>query len=308
MNYTLHILETPADFIAVEALQRLVWPGSETEVVPGHMLRASVHHGGLAIGAYVLNQPAPEPENAPDQRGELAGFVFGFPGSYATPAGLRLMHCSHMLGIHPEHRQRGLGYLLKRAQWQMVRRQGIDRISWTYDPLLSVNARLNIARLGAVCSTYLVDFYGPMQDALNAGLPSDRFQVDWWVNSRRVNNRLSKRARPRLTLAQYLSAEPVLLNDTYTDGDGLCCPAGLHSPIPSGGEALLLAEIPPDFQRIKALVPDIALEWRSQMRSLFMEAFQAGYLVTDFVSESPPQGDPAPRRSFYVLSNGELTL
>ena len=97
----------------------------------------------------------------------------------------------------------GMGFALKRAQWQMVRYQGIDRITWTFDPLLSRNAWLNITRLGAVCNTYLRDFYGKMADVLNQGLPTDRFDVDWWVNSQRVNRRLSRRRRNDLTLIHY---------------------------------------------------------------------------------------------------------
>jgi predicted GNAT superfamily acetyltransferase len=308
MNYTLQILEQPEELAAVETLQRVVWPGSETEVVPVHMLRASIHHGGLAIGAFALNQPNPTPENAASERGELAGFVFGFPGTYPTPDGPRLMHCSHMLGVHPQHRQRGLGYLLKRAQWQMVRRQGIDRITWTYDPLLSVNARLNITRLGAVCNTYLEDFYGSLQDTLNAGLPTDRFQLDWWVNSRRVNHRLSKRSRPQLSLEQYMAAEPVLLNETTILPDGSRLPTGIQQPIPAGGEALLLVEIPADFQRMRSATPELAQEWRVHIRRIFQAAFQAGYLVTDFVFERAAEDPNAPRRCFYILSYGDSTL
>src|SRR5258708_30988204 len=45
---------------------------------------------------------------------------------------------------------RSVGFALKRAQWQMVRHQSLDHITWTYDPLLSRNAYLNVAKLGAV--------------------------------------------------------------------------------------------------------------------------------------------------------------
>ena len=96
------------------------------------------------------------------------------------------------------YRDSGIGFALKRAQWQMVRHQDLDHITWTYDPLLSRNAYLNIARLGAVCSTYRRSEYGEMRDGLNVGLPSDRFQVDWWLNSHRVQRR-SANARASLS-------------------------------------------------------------------------------------------------------------
>ena len=126
------ILETPEEMTAVEELQRQVWHGSETDVVPAHVFIAAIHNGGIVAGAYL------------DDR--LIGFVFGFPGIEKTPDGPRAKHCSHMLGIHPDHRDGGIGFALKRAQWQIVRHQGLDHITWTYDPLLSRNAHLNISR------------------------------------------------------------------------------------------------------------------------------------------------------------------
>ncbi len=78
--------------------------------------------------------------------------------------------------------------------WRSVRHvlaQGIDLITWTFDPLETRNATLNFHKLGAVCNTYFPNLYGDMRDGLNAGLPSDRFQVDWWIASERVAQRLA---------------------------------------------------------------------------------------------------------------------
>ena len=96
-----------------------------------------------------------------------------------------------MAGVHPAYRNRGLGYSLKLAQREHVLAQGIDLITWTFDPLETRNATLNFHKLGAVCNTYLPNLYGDMRDGLNAGLPSDRFQVDWWIASERVAQRLA---------------------------------------------------------------------------------------------------------------------
>ncbi|MEW5870113.1 MAG: hypothetical protein AB1894_12615 [Chloroflexota bacterium] len=308
-RYQLHILETPQAMQAVEDLQRAVWSGSETEIVPAHLLLAIAHHGGLVIGAYCLPQNAAVTEQAglpPCEAGspcaELAGFVLGFPGLYDTPDGPRLKQHSHMLGVHPAHRNQGLGFVLKRAQWQMVRRQGIDRITWTYDPLLSRNAHLNIARLGAVCNTYLRDVYGELRDDLNAGLSTDRFQVDWWVNSKRVVRRLSKTPRGSLDLAHFLAAETPMINPTHIAEDGLARPSAGEIEIPPDA-ALLLVEIPADFQALRAADPSLASEWRLHTRHLFERLFERGYLVTDFVHL--PGTYP---RSFYVLSDGESLL
>lgn len=304
MAYLIRVLENPEDLEQVEDLQRLVWPGDDTEVIPVHMLVASVHSGGLIIGAYDENANGlinGEPGNT------LVGFVYGIPGHYPTADGPRLKHHSHMLGVHPEHRNRGLGFLLKRAQWQMVRRQGIDRITWTYDPLLSMNAQLNIAKLGAVCNTYHENYYGELRDQLNRGLPTDRFQVDWWVNSRRVNTRLGKRARPRLDLSHFTAAEAIVLNPSQIE-DGYAVPYTGEVSIPVENEALLLIEIPPNLQLLKSKDPALALAWRIHCRELFQQAFKAGYIVTDFVREKPTEPGSQMDRCFYVLSHGESTL
>ena len=279
----IRILESPEDMTSVEELQRAVWPGSETDVVPAHMLITAMHNGGLVIGAFVEDK--------------IIGFVFGFPGLEFTPDGPRPKHCSHMMGIHPDHRDSGIGFALKRAQWQMVRHQGLDHITWTYDPLLSRNAYLNIAKLGAVCNTYRRSEYGEMRDGLNAGLPSDRFQVDWWVNTRRVERRLSKRPRRPLKLDNFAKADLQPLYSLQSQSGNWPRPPEHFSPLEG---KLALAEIPSDFSALKDADFPLARDWRFFSREVFETAFAAGFIVTDFVYDQS--------RSFYVLSHGESTL
>jgi predicted GNAT superfamily acetyltransferase len=307
--WNIRILENPEEMNEAEELQRVVWPGSETDIVPLHVLITVAHNGGIVIGAYSDGQRSlgAEIEDPASEQESLIGFVYGFPGLYFTPDGPRPKHCSQQLAVHPDYQNQGLGFFLKRAQWQMVRHQGLDLITWTFDPLLSRNAHLNISRLGAVCSTYLREVYGEMRDGLNAGLPSDRFQVDWWVNTRRVNRRLSKKARSRLDLAHFLSAGAEIVNPSHLEDSGYPKPSVAKLPPPSGASGatvpLLLVEIPSDINAIRAVDMDLALEWRMSIRNIFEELFGRGYLVTDFIHM------PAtPSRSFYVLSHGESTL
>ena len=84
----IRLLETPAEISAVETLQRLIWPGSEIDIVPAHLMITAVHNGGLVLGAF-------EDEN-------LIGFMFGFPGIEFTPDGPHPKHCSHMAGVLPD--------------------------------------------------------------------------------------------------------------------------------------------------------------------------------------------------------------
>ena len=287
MSIKIRHLETPIEVAAVEELQRQVWLGDDIEVVPAHMLLAILHGGGVLMGAF--------------EDDTLVGFVFGFLGFKPTSVGMGLWHCSHMAGVHPDYRDAGLGFKLKRAQWQMVRQQGLDRITWTYDPLQSRNAKLNIEKLGAVCNTYYPNYYGEMRDQLNMGLPTDRFQVDWWINSARVKRRLSKSPRKKLDLAHYLSAGTARLNETEINDAGIITPRLSNISISSA--PLLLLEIPTDFQLIKTADPILALEWRMHTRTIFQDMFAVGYLVTDFIFL--PGSQP---RSYYVLSFGESTL
>lgn len=277
------LLESPGDMSLVEDLQRAVWHGSETDIVPAHIFITAIHNGGLVIGAFLES--------------ELVGFVFGFPGLDFTPDGPRPKHCSHMMGIRPGHRDSGVGFALKRAQWQMVRKQGMDHITWTYDPLLSRNAFLNIAKLGAVCNIYRRSEYGDMRDGLNAGLPSDRFQVDWWINTRRVERRLSKRARGPLKLEDFSKAELQPLYTPQINASDLLQPPEHFAALEG---RLLLAEIPSDFDALKNSDFALARDWRFFSREVFETAFAQGYIVTDFVFEKG--------RSFYVLADGESTL
>jgi len=289
LPWGLRILETPEEMVAVEGLTRAIWPGNDLEVVPAHLLLAAAHNGGLVAGAFAGDR--------------LVGFVFGFPGLVATPEGLQVKHYSHELGVHPDFRDRGLGFELKRFQRQIVRGQGIGRVTWTYDPLLSRNARLNIAKLGAVCNTYLRDAYGELRDDLNAGLPTDRFHVDWWLDSPRVASRMAESARARLDLRDYLSSGAWLLNPP--DPSGTAAPPHDATAdrwgVNSGGDpATLLVEIPTDFLSVKATDPGMALAWRLGTRACFESLFGQGFTVTDFLHEPGP-----PARAVYVLTRDE---
>jgi predicted GNAT superfamily acetyltransferase len=286
-EYIIRLLESPEDMAAAEELQRKVWPGSETEVVPTHLLITATHNGGLVLGAFVQN--------------ELVGFIFGFPGLDMLPDGPHPKHCSHMMGVHPDWRDSGLGFALKRAQWQMVRHQGLDHITWTYDPLLSRNAYLNIAKLGAVCNTYRISEYGDLRDGLNAGLPTDRFQVDWWLNTRRVELRLGHRSRGPLNLDQFAKADLQPLYTLHFGTDGLPRPPEHFSPF---NNSLLLAEIPSDFTALKTADFALARDWRFFTREVFETTFAEGYFITDFIYDKS-SGSP---RSLYVLTHGETTL
>ncbi len=290
-DFEIRPLRTIEDFHAAEDVQRAAWQSDELDIVPLHMLLTVAKSGGVLLGAFAQDK--------------LIGFVFGFLGTgehrYGpeAPAAVKLKHCSHQMGILPEWQSKGVGYALKVAQREAVRSQALRLITWTYDPLESKNAHLNISKLGAVCHTYYRDLYGELRDGLNRGFPTDRFLVDWWIDSNRVETRLT-RHRPPLTLNQYRFARTPIINECTLDARGLpVCP----QPIDPGDDTeRFLVEFPADFQTIRRTDADLALAWRLHLRAICESAFKRGYSVIDYIYEP---GSPA--RSYYLMQQLEFS-
>lgn len=248
-NYTLRPFETFADHEQCVAVQRVVWAGDDP--VPTNMTLAFVHHGGVGIGAF-------------DADKRMIGFVMSFvTPSYFQGAARGLCHHSHMAAVLPGWQGQGIGEALKRAQADVVRERGYNLITWTYDPLEAKNARLNIGKLGCICRTFIPNCYGEMRDALNAGLPSDRFEVEWWLDRE-------------------------IENGAWRMGNGQIRISNFESPI-----SPISIEIPRNFQRIKQADLAEALCVRLALREQFQRAFADGYAVVDFELTSD--------RAAYVL-------
>ncbi|MCK5052626.1 MAG: GNAT family N-acetyltransferase [Anaerolineales bacterium] len=273
-----------------EELQRIVWPGSEIDIIPAHLSMAISHNGGAVLGAF--------------DQDKLVGYLLGFLGTDAQSPDRMAMTClkhwSHQVGVHPAYRDCGIGFALKHAQREKVLKQGIRLVTWTYDPLLSLNAHLNIRRLGAVCDTYLQCAYGEMRDSLNAGVESDRFQVDWWVSSPRVSSRFEDARKP-LDMEHYLEAGAEKVNPAVLGDGGQLHPSEAYYA-PQG--IVGLVEIPPDYHALKQFDLGLAQRWREHTRDVFRSLFTAGYLITDFLYL---KGEVQPR-SYYVLTHGEGKL
>jgi predicted GNAT superfamily acetyltransferase len=277
MGVVIRSLASGDEVSACQELQLRIWAFPDgLEVLPSHVLMTVPKNGGLVLGAF--------------HEGELVGFLFGYPGLEASG---KPKHCSHMMGVAPEYRGQGIGHQLKLAQRDHVLAQGLDVVTWTYDPLESRNARLNLHKLGALCRTYMADFYGPMTDGLNRGLPSDRVQVEWWIAGDHVRQRLAGE-RSRETWASLGQA-----NRTGRNAAGLLTPGPLtESPGSEGpGSEGVLYEIPADFQHIKTSDSGLAVEWRLATREALEIYFSAGYAATDFLSAAT-KGE---RRCAYVL-------
>jgi predicted GNAT superfamily acetyltransferase len=196
---TIQLVTNPADYWAVEEVSKAAWGLDDyREVIPAHLMIIFQKTGGLLLGAWLA--------------GKLVGFSVGFIGLTADG---RVKFCSEQLGVLPEYQSLNIGHKMKLAQRDHMLARGIEHITWTFDPLETKNGNLNLHKLGAVCNTYFVNLYGSTAAGINAGLPTDRFQVDWWLNSQHVTDRLADTQPNTLT---SLQAEGVMIVNPVESG------------------------------------------------------------------------------------------
>ena len=273
--YTIRILNSPEEFKLAVHLQHEVWNiTAQSEAVPKDVMIIAQKNGALALGAFT-------PED------QMIGALWGFLGRSEEG---QWKHYSHMLGVMPAWRSSGVGRDLKLFQREYVISQGLNLVTWTVSPLESPNASLNFRKLGGICRKYYPNLYGNMEDGLNQGLPSDRFDLEWWIKSPRVHQRSQANTPPPGT-AQLPDGK--IINPIHPNGSLL--PAGnidlsLSAPI-------LLYEIPENFQQVKTASLESAHEWIMQTRAVFRHYFEQGYTISDFISEK----QSGLRRNFYIL-------
>ena len=183
-----------------------------------------VHSGAYLSGAFI------------DKK--CVGAAFAFP---ATTEGLHLH--SHMTAVLDEQRDKGIGYSLKIDQWNWAKKNNYKEITWTFDPLVARNAKLNLIKLGVDISAYYPNFYGDMPDALNAGDESDRVMASWKV------------------AGDQPVAKSVITNPDKAD---------------------TLIKIPEDIVTIRSEDISENLKWRHKARDEFMRAFEKGGKVVGF--------------------------
>lgn len=278
-------LKAMDEFHACEEIQSLVWGVGHEWVVPGHMLLSISKADGIVLGAFDADE-------------QMVGFVMGLlalreASAPDTALAATLQHNSDMLGVRPNWWGRGVGYLLKLAQRETVLAQGLDLMTWTFDPLERSNATLNFAKLGVVCNTYLTNLYGEMRDSLNVGVASDRFQVEWWLRSERVERRLAGE-RPDLCAAHMIKAGVPLVNPATLGNDGLLRPTESRAALNS---EQVLVEVPVDFQALKQGDLSLARAWRQATASIFQPSFARGYVALEYLHEDG--------RSYYLLEHRE---
>ena len=149
-------------------LQREAWGLADIEVIPTRMLVTQNRVGGLVLGAF--------------DGGRMVGFLNAMPG---IRDGVPYWY-SQMLAVAQDYRNRGIGSALKLAQRDHAQQRGIHLIEWTFDPLESKNAYLNVVKLGVIVRRYYVNLYGATASQVQQGLESDRVIAEWWIDKPRV--------------------------------------------------------------------------------------------------------------------------
>jgi predicted GNAT superfamily acetyltransferase len=259
-------LATIEECAACVEIQNEVWGASFSDTTPISLIHVAPRVGGIAAGAF-----------APD--GTMLGFVFGISGVRDG----ELVHWSHMLAVRPGARNEGIGRRLKEFQREALRRLGVRRLYWTFDPLVARNAHLNLNRLGARVVDYVPNLYGASASPLHLGLDTDRAVVEWATERDATP---TDAAVPRADDAKLpiLSPVPRAGDDVFD----------LHA---RGAERppVVLLETPVDIAAVLADSPELARRWRAATREHFQWGLAAGYAITAL------RRDPVAARAFYVL-------
>lgn len=270
MDVCIRHLTTLDDYNAAVALQYETWGQGFAGCVPAAILMVSQKVGGISAGAFT-----------PD--GRMVGCVYGITGYRGGVP----VHWSDILAVTPAFRGTGLGKRLKWFQRDELLKAGVRTMYWTYDPLQALNANLNINTLRARPVEYIVNMYGDTGSDLHAGLGTDRFVVQWDIDSIEVAAAARGEGLP-------LGAAPdaPVVNTRMEQGK----PAPVEGDLPDARTVLI--EVPGSINDEKRASSDVGARWRASTRRAFEHYLGRGMRVTGFYR----LGDA---RRVYALEPGE---
>lgn len=224
-----------------------VWPSEEGTQITANLLQAMVHNGTYVAGAFIGS--------------EVVAAAFAFPGLDAK----KHLHLhSHMAAVKEGYRNRNIGSALKFHQKAWALEHGYDTITWTFDPLVRRNAKLNLVKLSVQVFDYFSDFYGDLPDALNAGDPTDRVIAHWDIaNPNPVTKETDGREIP--VALENLNGKPIQREVSPTSSQVLCY-------------------LPVDIIELRAQDSALALEWRLAMRNQLQPRLDSGWHISGFTS------------------------
>jgi predicted GNAT superfamily acetyltransferase len=259
-------LESLAELLAAVAVFDEIWvPEDGNSSIAVDLLRAMTKAGNYASGAYDV------------ATGALLGACVGFFG----PPTRAELH-SHIAGVVPAGLGRSVGFALKLHQRAWCLRHGARVIAWTYDPLIRRNAYFNLVKLGARPTEYLRNFYGAMDDAINAGTETDRMLVHWDLLSPVAVEAASVRPQPA-SFAVERSAGAVVALSADGSGRPVAGSPGDDQAVAGGSGALrFLVGVPADIEAMRRADPGLAATWRTALRDVLAPLMAGGARVTGF--------------------------
>ena len=220
------------DFQQCIDLERAVWKDDDIGIMPIRLYMISKACNAPTIGAF-----------------EASGRLVGFVHTMIALMDGHVVYHSHLAAVVEDLRHRDIGYRMKLAQRRRAIEDGVPLITWTFDPLQSRNAHLNINKLGAVIRRYEVNYYGEgLSTVFDSELPTDRVFAEWWVSSPHVDSVLAGK-QPRI------------------EGEAETVP------------------IPEDITKVRARSLDELLEWRVRVREDFQGKLAGGLIARAFERE-----------------------
>lgn len=259
MSLQYRFLNSLEDYKQCIELQRIVWGFEDNlDIVPIPLLVIGRKNGGFLYGAFDENK--------------LAGFVYSILGIYNG----KLIHCSHMLAVLPEYQNQSVGYKLKMKQREFALAQGIELITWTYDPFQLKNAFFNIEKLGAIIRNYYPDLYGETSSPLHYGVPTDRMLAEWYLNSDRAKSHADE---------FHWKGVPMfnLLEDSISQL--------------SWERNAFLIQMPAHYRTIVENDKKAALQLIYKIRDILMRSFEKQFCVKRFLISDPEEK----KKYFYYL-------
>ncbi len=203
------------------------------------------------------------------------GFIYAFP---MFPD----KNYSHMMGIDPKWQGKNVGFELKMVHRNLAinhTNPKINEIVWTVDPLLPNNAWLNFGKLGVICDTYKINYYGmPEGVGIYGGVPTDRFLVKWQIRTEKVEKAIqnvrngSYKNYPsyeelvdRYPTFNFVRNDKFMPNDTFEE------------------DTEFLVEMPTNYQKIRETETKLAIDWRIRFREICIEYFQRGWVAYNYI-------------------------
>jgi len=215
------------EYTAANNLMKEIW-GDESPVIPPHFLKINQHIGALLLGAF--------------HQKKCIGMVYSSPTVIKNQAA----HWSYRLAVHPNYQDGAIGRHLKLAQRDWCIANGFFTLYWSFDPMISKNAHINLNKLDCKAVDFIENMYKGSGSPLHAGFDTDRLIVRW-------------------NLVKSLKNE--------------------HSPL-LHFEAEDISAIPSTLHEYKIIIPENAVELKQTDPALYVELQQKCKLGFQFAIEN----------------------